>query len=182
VIDAFVTPLNVTADYIDRLSKSEIPEQITDDYKGDFKKIKQNLNMLGGDIRNVLQATQRLSQAVQDGNLDVRGDTTAFAGGWRELVIGVNNLIDTLVAPFNVTAEYLDRIAKGDIRTRLLKCIKVTSTRVKNNVNLLIEAMHNVTQLAKELAEGNLEIEVHERSEQDTLMQALNAMIQRMKV
>jgi methyl-accepting chemotaxis protein len=44
----------------------------------------------------------------------------------------------------------------------------------------LIEAMHAITNLAQEMAQGNLMMEVKERSAQDTLMQALNAMQQRL--
>ena len=43
-LDAVVGPLNVTAKYVDRISKGDIPEKITDRYNGDFNEIKNNLN------------------------------------------------------------------------------------------------------------------------------------------
>src|SRR5579872_5780472 len=36
ILDAVITPLNFTAGYIDRISKGDIPPQITDTYHGDF--------------------------------------------------------------------------------------------------------------------------------------------------
>ena len=42
--DAFVGPINVTAEYVDRISKGDIPPKITDTYNGDFNEIKNNLN------------------------------------------------------------------------------------------------------------------------------------------
>ena len=42
--DAFVAPINVTAEYVDRISKGDIPPKITDTYHGDFNEIKNNLN------------------------------------------------------------------------------------------------------------------------------------------
>ena len=42
--DAFVAPINVTAEYVDRISKGDIPPKITDTYSGDFNEIKNNLN------------------------------------------------------------------------------------------------------------------------------------------
>ncbi|MFQ5699492.1 MAG: protoglobin domain-containing protein, partial [Myxococcota bacterium] len=59
-------------------------------------------------------AINQLIEEVRNGKLDARGDADAFDGGWRELVGGVNDLIDAFVAPINVTAEYVDRISKGD--------------------------------------------------------------------
>ena len=43
-LDAVVGPLNVTAEYVDRISKGDIPPKITDTYNGDFNEIKNNLN------------------------------------------------------------------------------------------------------------------------------------------
>ena len=36
MLDAMIGPLNVTAGYVDRISKGDIPPKITDNYNGDF--------------------------------------------------------------------------------------------------------------------------------------------------
>ncbi len=180
LIDAFVTPINTTADYIERLSNSDIPEQISDEYNGDFNKIKNNLNMLGGDIRNVLTEIAALSRAIQEGRLDTRGNAETFGGGWRELMVGVNNVLDAFVAPITVTATYLDRIAQGDIPDTITGEYKGDFNAIKQNMNKLIDAMHEVTGLAEAMADGNLTVTVVERSAQDALMQALNTMLTRL--
>lgn len=180
LIDAFVGPINVTADFIDRLSKSDIPDEITDDYQGDFNKIKTNLNMLREDIQRVLQEMSYLSQAIQHGQLRTRGNIDDFGGGWRELVRGVNNLIEAFVTPLTMTAGALDRIARGDIPEKILETYQGDFNQIKQNLNTLIDAMHEITHLAQEMADGNLTVQVNERSEQDALMQALNTMIQRL--
>jgi len=45
-------------------------------------------------IARVLHETDRLIQAVQHRRYDIRGDADAFQGSWRELVVGVNNVVD----------------------------------------------------------------------------------------
>jgi len=115
LIDAFVGPINVTAEYVDRISKGDIPEEITDEYKGDFNEVKNNLNACVKLMNGLLEETDTLIQATKDGKLDTRGAADQFAGGWGKLVGGVNELIDAFVGPINVTAEYVDRISKGDI-------------------------------------------------------------------
>ncbi len=180
LIDAFVTPINTTADYIERLSKSDIPEEISDDYHGDFNKIKTNLNMLGGDLHTVLQEIERLRQAVQEGTLDVRGARANFGGGWSELIAGINAILDAFVAPIHMTASYLDRIAQGDIPEKITNEYKGDFNAIKQNMNRLIDALHEITGLAKAMAAGNLTVTVAERSAQDVLMQALNTMLTRL--
>ena len=37
-LDAVIGPLNVAAEYVDRISKGDIPPKITDEYRGDFQR------------------------------------------------------------------------------------------------------------------------------------------------
>ncbi|MCB1160908.1 MAG: MCP four helix bundle domain-containing protein, partial [Leptospiraceae bacterium] len=43
-LDAVINPLNVAADYVDNISRGNMPPKITDNYNGDFNVIKENLN------------------------------------------------------------------------------------------------------------------------------------------
>ncbi|MFZ0564511.1 MAG: methyl-accepting chemotaxis protein, partial [Terriglobales bacterium] len=67
VLDAVITPLNFTAGYIDRISKGDVPPQITDTYHGDFNIIKDNLNTLIGAMNEVTAAAEEIA----NGNLTV---------------------------------------------------------------------------------------------------------------
>ncbi|MBP6492422.1 MAG: HAMP domain-containing protein, partial [Clostridia bacterium] len=43
-LDAVINPLNMVAEHVEQISRGDIPENITDEYQGDFNTIKQNLN------------------------------------------------------------------------------------------------------------------------------------------
>jgi len=58
---------------------------------------------------------QRLVEAAINGKLDTRADADKFEGQDKEILQGVNKLIDAIVGPLNVAAEYVDRISKGDV-------------------------------------------------------------------
>lgn len=180
VIDAFMAPFNVTVEYLDRIAKGDIPSKITEDARGDFAEIKNNLNLLIDNIGSVLQETSMLIQAVQQGELDRRGQIDHLRGDWHTLMAGMNNVIAAFVKPHSMTAEYLTRIAKGDIPETITEEFQGDFNQVKESLNTLIEAMNTITQLAEEMADGDLTVAVTERSEQDRLMQALNMMILRL--
>jgi len=97
LIDAFVAPINLTAEYVERISKGDIPQKITDTYLGDFNEIKNNLNNCIDVMNGLLNETNILIKATQDGKLDTRGNSEAFEGDWGLLMKGVNKTIDTLV-------------------------------------------------------------------------------------
>ena len=90
---------------------------------------------------------------------------------------GVNNTLDALITPLNVSADYVDRISKGDIPPKITDVYNGDFNTIKENLNLLIEAMHTVTAAAEEIAHGNLTVRIQERSDQDKLMQALASMV-----
>lgn len=130
-----------------------------------------------GTISQVLQEMHSLIRAIQDGRLNTRGQAEKFVGDWRDLIVGVNDVIDAFVAPIKMAAVAIDRIAKGDIPDKIVEEYQGDFNEITQNLNILVTAMHDVTRLAEEMADGNLTIEVEARSEQDALMQALNTMI-----
>jgi methyl-accepting chemotaxis protein len=67
ILDAVITPLNVSAAYVDRISKGDLPPQITDTYHGEFNTIKNNLNTLIVAMNDVTHAAEEIAQ----GNLTV---------------------------------------------------------------------------------------------------------------
>jgi methyl-accepting chemotaxis protein len=161
LIDAFVAPINVTAEYVDRISKGDIPPKITDNYNGDFNEIKHNLNSCIDVMNGLLRETAALIQATQEGKLQTRGNAKQFAGGWGELVSGVNKLIDAFVTPINVTADYVDRISKGNIPPKITDAYHGDFNLIKNNLNQCIDAVNamsaDAVMLAKAAVEGKLQ-------------------------
>ncbi|MBD3256814.1 PAS domain-containing protein, partial [candidate division GN15 bacterium] len=97
LLDALIAPLNVTAEYVDRISKGDIPEKITDEYKGDFNAIKNNLNQCIDVVSGLVQEMVLLVDASVEGRLDVRGEVEKFTGDYAKIVKGVNTTIETLV-------------------------------------------------------------------------------------
>jgi methyl-accepting chemotaxis protein len=141
-LDALISPMNVTAEYVDRISDGDIPQQITDDYQGDFKEIKNNINKLIKMVNMLLDSTDELGDEIATGKLDRRGDPDKFQGRWANMVRRVNEIIDGFVGPFNVSAEYVDRISNGDIPQQITDDYKGDFNEIKNNINKLIKMIN----------------------------------------
>jgi methyl-accepting chemotaxis protein len=172
-----VNPLMVTADYVDQVSKGIIPPTIVTEYKGQYNVIKMNLNNMVKMMNDLLAQTDVLIRAAADGQLDQRADAALFVGGWNKLVSGVNDTVSNIVSPLMVTADYVDRISKGDIPPTITQEYKGQYNIIKTNLNVLIAAMDSITSSAKEIAGGNLLVDIKERSGKDELMRALGSMV-----
>ncbi|MFH0995059.1 MAG: MCP four helix bundle domain-containing protein [Pseudomonadota bacterium] len=179
-ITNIVNPLMVTADYVDRISKGAIPNKITDNYKGQYNIIKSNLNQCIDAVNSLVGDAKMLSNAAVEGKLATRADATKHQGDFARVVAGVNETLDAVIGPLNVAAEYVDRISKGDIPPKISDNYNGDFNEIKNNLNVLIEAMNEITGVAEQIADGNLMVDIRERSEQDKLIQALSLMIEKL--
>src|SRR5208283_6067884 len=112
-LDAVIGPLNVAAEYVDRIAKGDIPSKITDAYQGDFNEIKNNLNTCIDAVNLLVLDAGLLAKAAVEGKLATRADVSKHQGDFRKIVEGVNATLDAVIGPLNVSAEYVDRISKG---------------------------------------------------------------------
>ena len=179
-LDSVITPLNVAADYVDKISRGAIPEKITADYKGDFNEIKKNLNTCIDAVNAMIVDVNTLSNAAIEGQLSTRADASKHQGDFRKIVQGINDTLDSVINPLNVAAEYVERISKGDIPEKITDSYKGDFNEIKKNLNSLIDAMNEITGVAQSIADGDLLVTAKERSSKDTLMQALSTMITRL--
>ena len=176
-LDAVIGPLNVSADYVDQISRGAIPAKITATYNGDFNTIKNNLNTCIDAVNAMVTDAGMLVKAAVDGKLATRADASRHQGDYRKIVQGVNDTLDAVIGPLNVSARYVDQISKGDIPAQITDTYNGDFNTIKNNLNVLIVAMNDITAAADEISNGNLTVEIRVRSPQDKLMQALAAMV-----
>ncbi len=141
LIDAFVGPINLTAEYVERISKGNIPPKITDTYLGDFNEIKNNINNCIDVMDGLINETSKLTTAVCEGKLDLRGNSEEFSGSWGELIGGVNALVDAFVAPINTMAEYMERIGRGEIPPVITDTYYGDFNEIKNSINSCLSGL-----------------------------------------
>ena len=153
-LDAVIGPLNVAANYVDRISKGDIPQKITDNYNGDFNVIKNNLNDCIEKINALVADANMLAQAAVDGKLATRADAGKHQGDYRRIVEGVNSTLDSVIGPLNVAANYVDRISKGDIPPKITETYNGDFNVIKNNLNDCIEKINALVADANMLAQA----------------------------
>ena len=179
MLDAILLPIGEGNRILAQISSGKIDELIAQAYKGDHEKMKQAVNNVG---HRAAAAAQRAGAADGSGQrravVGARGKNEQFQGAYGDIVRGVNGVLDAVIAPLNVAANYVDRISKGDVPPPITDAYHGDfNNTIKNNLNTLIAAMDEVTRAADEISHGNLTVRIQERSPHDRLMQALSAMV-----
>ena len=180
-LDAVINPLNVAAEYFNRIAQGDIPEKITQDFNGDFNEIKTNLNTCIEAVNLLVADTRMLASAAVDGKLSARADVSKHQGEFKEIVQGINNTLDAVISPLKVSANYFDRISKGDIPSKITETYNGDFNDIKNNLNLTIDALNSISDNAKRIANGDLNVDLQIRSDKDELMKAFIQMVNAMR-
>jgi methyl-accepting chemotaxis protein len=177
MLDAILLPIGEGNRILAQISSGKIDEHIAQTYKGDHEKMKQAVNNVAIVLQGLQKELSRLTEASRQGQLSERGKPQQFQGAYAEIVVGVNAILDAVIAPLNVAARYVDQISKGDMPPAITDTYYGDFNTIKNNLNALIAAMDEITLAATNIAEGDLTVLVRERSPQDKLMQALGSMV-----
>ena len=176
-LDAVIGPLNVAAEYVDLISKGDIPAKITDNYNGDFNNIKNNLNVCIDAVNMLVADANMLANAAVAGKLETRADASRHGGDFGKIVSGVNLTLDAVIGPLNVAADYVARISVGDMPEVITASYNGDFNNIKNNLNVLIDALNEIIERARLVANGDLTVELKKRHENDDLMQSLTDMV-----
>ncbi len=179
-VRAITKPLNKMISLADDFSKGAIDRDIDIHQKDEIGALADAFRNMQVTLKGILKELGGLIETVNEGMLDTRSNKSEYTGSWGELLRGVNGLVEAFVSPINVTSDYVNRIAKGDIPEKIAKEYKGDFNKIKTDLNMLIDAMNDVTHLSEKMAVGDLTIEVRERSPQDKLMQALGSMVNKL--
>ncbi len=185
-LDSLINPLYVAADYVDKISKGDIPGQITAEYYGDFNSIKNNLNTCIGAINGVIGEMGNLVSAASEGVLTKRGDTRKFQGAYQEMVQGTNGLIDSIVDPLADLSACLERMAVNDLTKKMSKDYPGVWNELKGATNSVHEQLGHIKETVTRISDGDLGDldeykKIGRRSENDTLMPAFTKLMESIK-
>ncbi len=170
-------PITLCVDIARRVAKGDTDIIVGDTGTDETGVLLASMKVMVENIRSLVADAAMLSGAAVEGKLATRADVSKHGGDFRKIVEGVNETLDAVIGPLNVAAQYVDRISKGDIPAKITDEYRGDFGEIRNNLNLLIDAMSEVTKAAQEIAGGNLVVTIKERSSRDELMKALAAMV-----
>lgn len=140
-LDAIALPLNISSDYINRMANGEELEELTDNFKGEYGVLISNLNLVRETLYILLGETGKLAEATEEGDLSYRADTRKLKGGYALILEGINNSLDSIISPLNLTADYIKQIGKGEIPEKITEEFQGDFNEIKENINSCIDGL-----------------------------------------
>lgn len=108
-LDSVVGPLNSAAIYIEKIGKGEIPDEITQEFQGDFNDIKNSINACIVGLGGIVEANRVVTKmSLNDYTITVQG---AYEGVFKQMAESVNILNHRM----NGVVEILTHVGNGDL-------------------------------------------------------------------
>jgi methyl-accepting chemotaxis protein len=115
-LDAVIGPLNVAASYVEKISKGDIPSQITEHYLGDFNAIKTNLNQLITAMNDVTGAAEKIANGDLSVTIRERSAQDKLMQAFAAMVAGLTQTVSEVRSIANEVAAASQSISTASIQ------------------------------------------------------------------
>jgi methyl-accepting chemotaxis protein len=160
LLDAVVAPLRASTSYLERIARGDIPPRIEAEWRGEFDRVKRNLNTCVDAVNALIADASALAHAAVEGRLATRADPSRHQGDFRKIVEGVNVTLDAVTGPLDVAARCVAEIARGAIPQPIDAQWAGDFALVRDHLNGCIRAVNllirDIDALAQAAVEGKL--------------------------
>ena len=122
--------------------------------QGDFKfeipqsdsksEISPAINGTTRTLQGLKKETDALTKYCIEGKLSERGNLNKFNGGYKEIVQGLNNILDAVVLPIKEGSDVLSVMATGDLTVRVKGEYQGDHQVIKDSINQLGDSLEEI--------------------------------------
>jgi methyl-accepting chemotaxis protein len=105
--------------------------------------LSQSMIKMINSIHNMVSEELILSKAAVEGKLSARGNAEQFQGAYKEIMDGVNSILDAIVLPVNESSKVLEKLAVGDLTVKMTGEYLGDYSKIKDSINALAYSFNN---------------------------------------
>ena len=162
IVKAFIVkPIMENVNVAGELANGNFNIEVNRNRKDEFGIMNESMAIMINSQRSMLEDVHLMAHAAVDGNLKTRADVKKHKGEYAEIISGMNNTMDAIVAPLSLAIDYLENIAKGNIPTTVTQNLNGEYNNIKQSLNLCITSIQalitDTNDLVKSAEDGNLD-------------------------
>lgn len=147
---------------VEKISKGDSNVEVK--MRSDKDILSKGLMLMTDTLNKLEKETTELTVAALEGNLQQRGKADDFSGIYKEIIEGINNTLDAVIAPVLEEQSVLREVAKGNLNVSVVGEYKGDHAIIKNALNESIEMISGyikeINFTLSQLSEGNLDIDI----------------------
>lgn len=107
-------------------------------------------------IKSVMEMVEKLIRAIMAGDLSKRADENVFQGAYRDIVHGLNGVMESVATPLNELIEVLGRMSVNDYTQKMVENCSGVWDDLKNAINMTLDRIITVQNTAIRIGDGDL--------------------------
>jgi methyl-accepting chemotaxis protein len=166
-------PITKLVEGSNKMAKGDFAFSLDMDSKDEVGELATAIKSMQAAVQAMIADATLLSKAAVEGKLATRADASKHQGDFGRIVAGVNDTLDAVIGPLNVTAKYVDDISKGMIPPIITDNYNGDFNLIKQNLNACIAATSEQANAAQAISMGDTSVAIRIRSENDTMAKSL---------
>ncbi|MBX4263323.1 methyl-accepting chemotaxis protein [Clostridium estertheticum] len=164
------------------ISKGDFNVEISP--KSDKDVLAKSLILVVSAVNNLEKETNMLTKSCVEGKLSTRGDAQNFNGGYKNIVEGINNILDAVIEPIKEASSVLQEMANGNLKVSMKGDYKGDHADIKNALNDTINSLSSyvteISEVLDEMSNSNLKLSINNEYKGDfaQIKDALNLIVQ----
>jgi len=186
LIDGHVKVQDRVMEVMAAYARGDFSQQI-EPLPGERAKVKQALDAVRDNLKGVNQELGALVAAAGRGEFDARGDAAKFEHTFREMVEGLNRLMQTNERALSDIGVVVGALAKGDLTQKVANEYAGMLAELKDGTNTTVEqltgivgqikeAVESINVASKEIASGNTDLSQRTEEQASSLEETASSM------
>ncbi|MCB0282845.1 MAG: MCP four helix bundle domain-containing protein [Calditrichaeota bacterium] len=142
-VGSIVTPLNEASDILTQYAQGDLSSKMRT-LPGKQIKLTNALNTIQENLKILIEEGTKLTKAAENGQLSVRGNAERLNGGYKEIILGFNRTIESIVNPIDEAVQCLEKVSQGDLTSKIKNEYKGDHQVIKNSLNSTIDFLNEI--------------------------------------
>jgi methyl-accepting chemotaxis protein len=178
-------PIRASVEHVRAIQSGDFSHRTKRQSRDEIGDMERALDQMSGVVETLIAEAQTLTKSAQEGRLDVRANAEDFEGGFRDLCVGMNTMLDAVEAPIDETRGMLAALSRGDLD---LACrgdykgdFKIIVDAVDQTGSVLRELTGTIERLISAGKAGDLAVRAHSEGFEGSyleLCEGVNALIE----
>ncbi|MCL2664872.1 MAG: methyl-accepting chemotaxis protein [Defluviitaleaceae bacterium] len=133
-------------------------------YKGDKRVANDQVAKFRTTIEEIIKEINVVAKAGTDGNLSFRANADKYSGDWQMIMVGLNDVLDSVINPIAEVKDVLRHISIGEFNTQVTGTYKGDFADMKIGMNNTVTSIdgyiNEITETLAAIADGDLRVSI----------------------
>lgn len=177
-----INPIQKVTEFANHIAKGDLNYQVNiRQQNNEIGLLGKSCNLMKDNIYSLTKDIDTLSNEAIRGNLTYRAKVDNHSGDYQKIIKGINETLDAVFLPLNTSANYIEKIAKGEMPKIITEDYNGDFNTLKNNLNQCINNINNLIEDTKMVSKAIVEGKLYEKAnpekhlgEYKTIVQGIN--------